>query len=299
MQTDKKPRVLVTGSDGQLGRMFRRISHQFPDMEYLWAGKLDFDITVKSREAAGLKKLEVDAVVNCAAYTNVEKAESEPEESMLVNATAAGFLADACHEAQCLLVHFSTDYVFDGKKTTPYTEKDLPRPLSVYGESKLLGEHLIDEKLRRHLILRTSWLYSEYGHNFFKTMMRLAREKGELHVVNDQVASPTYAGSLAGDVLAFLQRAIVRKEHVEYGLYHYSENGEASWWHFAKEIMKQNGMDVPVHAISTSSTQMKARRPAYSKLDNSKWIMSTGQESHSWQEGLTACLAEFSHTGNE
>lgn len=290
MNTTKIPKILVTGANGQLGRAFMNVREEFPGLELSFANKYDFDISVKSREASGLIKRNVDAVINCAAYTNVEKAESEPEEARLINATSVGYLAEACKEAGCLLVHYSTDYVFDGKKEAAYSELDQPNPLSVYGKTKWEGEQLLDEKHQRHFILRTSWLYSESGHNFFRTMIRLAKENGQLNVVTDQMSTPTYARSLARHTLMLMDKVLVKKEHVDYGLYHYSALGEASWWSFAEEIVNRCGLNVPVNKVTSEVYLTKAQRPAYSCLDSAKFVENTGIQMEAWQHGLDECI---------
>ncbi len=282
--------ILVTGSNGQLGNEFRVIAPLFPQFNFDFAGRVELDITLESRVKDYILKEKPDAVINCAAYTNVEKSEEDIEDAELGNILAPGFIAKACHEAESLMVHYSTDYVFDGQKKSPYSEEDQPAPLSQYGRTKLEGERLIDEIHKRAFIIRTSWVYSTYGHNFYKTMLRLARERGELKVVSDQFASPTYARNLAIDTLKLLDKSLVRQEHVDYGLYHYTQDGVASWADFAQEIMNQSKMDVPVYNVSTSEFPMKAIRPAYSKLDNSKFKKNTGITPLSWQEGLAECF---------
>ncbi|MBX7051226.1 MAG: dTDP-4-dehydrorhamnose reductase [Flavobacteriales bacterium] len=285
--------ILITGAGGQLGRELYRHAASFPDLSFVFADHKTLDTTVESWVHKMISELRPAAVVNCAAYTNVERAEDDPENAMLTNAAAAGFVADACHKNNALMVHISTDYVFDGKGHRPYTENDQVNPLSVYGESKLEGERLVDGRCERSIIIRTSWLYSATGHNFFRTMLRLAKERGELRVVSDQIASPTYAGDFAKDILAMLQKVIVRTEHIEYGTYHYTQLGEASWYDFAKEIILQSDMDVPVHAVKTGEFPTRAIRPAYSKLDCTKWLNVTGLPLNTWQTGLSACFEEY------
>lgn len=285
-------RILVTGAGGQLGCSLRDAAAHFPNLELHFFDKYDFDITVESRIHKLLEQYHPHAVVNAAAYTNVEKAELEPDEARLVNTTAVGFLAQACHAANALLVHFSTDYVFDGRSAKPYTETDEPRPLSVYGRTKWEGEKLLDSITKRHITIRTSWLYSAYGHNFFKTMLRLAKQENPLRVVSDQVASPTYAGHLALDVCGLLERVVVRTEHTPLGIYHYAHDGETSWHGFATGILKQAGIAKEVEAIKTGDFFARAERPAYSKLDNSKW-KELGLPVCTWQQSLADCLAHY------
>lgn len=291
--------ILITGAGGQLGRELQRHAAAFPDFNFVFADHKTLDTTVESWVHKMIDELKPSAVVHCAAYTNVERAEDDPENAMLTNAAAAGFVADACHKNGALMIHVSTDYVFDGKGTKPYTEQDQVNPLSVYGESKLEGERLVDGKCERSIIIRTSWLYSASGHNFFRTMLRLAKEKGELRVVSDQIASPTYAGDFAMDILKLLNKILIRTEHVEYGTYQYTQLGEASWFDFAQEIIRQAGMDVPVYPVKTGEFPTRAMRPAYSKMNCDKWIKNTNIPLKKWQDGLAACFDEYKALSTE
>lgn len=291
-----QPTILITGANGQLGKEFRRVADQHPHFQFLFAGKLDLDVTVETWVMKHILEHKPDVVINCAAYTNVECAEDEPEMAMLGNCAAPGFLADACHAAGSLLVHISTDYVFDGKKKTPYKESNPTKPLNIYGHSKWQGEKIVAEKIKRHFIIRTSWLYSASGHNFLKTMLRLGKELNELKVVDDQTASPTHAANLASDILILLNKVIVLQESIDFGIYHYSQKGEASWYDFAVEIMQQAKMNVPVIAVNSDSFPVKAIRPRYSKLDHSKWEKNTGIPPIHWKEGLTQCLLQLKET---
>lgn len=287
------PLVVVTGASGQLGRELQRKAVLLPEFEFLFADRHILDIRVHSHVREVITGARPLAVVNCAAYTRVDQAEDDPEEAMRVNGAGAGYVAEACHRVGALMVHVSTDYVFDGTARRPYTETDACAPLSVYGITKLEGERKIDEQTQRHFILRTSWLYSAFGHNFFRTMLRLAKESGSLRVVNDQVASPTYAGRLAEDIMALLRRALVDRRHLEYGTYHYTQSGEASWYDFACEIMRQADTGVPVTPVQTESFPTKARRPAYSKLDTTKFVANTGLPVVPWQQGVAECLSHY------
>jgi dTDP-4-dehydrorhamnose reductase len=286
----EKPLLLITGAGGQLGQEFRMLAASHTAFQFLFVTKQELDVTVESWVQKFVTDHKPAAIVNCAAYTNVERAENEPEMANAGNAIAASNLAVACHDNGAMLVHISTDYVFDGKKDAPYREEDEVNPLNVYGKSKLEGERLIDEKMDRYYILRTSWLYSTFGHNFYKTMLRLAQEKGALNVVSDQFASPTYAGALAKDILRLLEKTIIRQEHVDYGLYHYTQTGIASWYQFAQEIIHRHGLAVPVHPVNTGAFPTKAIRPAYSKLDTHKWEKNTGLPLKDWQTALGDCV---------
>jgi dTDP-4-dehydrorhamnose reductase len=287
------PLVVVTGASGQLGRELQRKAVLLPEFEFLFADRHVLDIRAHSQVLEVIAGARPVAVVNCAAYTRVDQAEDDPEEAMRVNGAGAGYVAEACHRAGALMVHVSTDYVFDGTARRPYTETDACAPLSVYGITKLEGERKIDEQTQRHFILRTSWLYSAFGHNFFRTMLRLAKETGSLRVVNDQVASPTYAGRLAEDIMALLRITLVDRRHLEYGTYHYTQSGEATWYDFAGEIMLQADTGVPVTPVPTESFPTKARRPAYSKLDTTKFVANTGLPVVPWQQGVAECLSHY------
>jgi dTDP-4-dehydrorhamnose reductase len=286
----ERPLVLVTGSAGQLGHAFRRCAENPDAVSWIFADRAALDVSLESRVHAFIREHTPDAVVNCAAYTNVERAESEEEQAYLVNSLAPKFLADACAENHALLVHFSTDYVFDGASDRPYSEKDTTNPLSAYGRTKLEGERLIDNSCDRYLVIRTSWLYGLHGHNFYRTMIRLAQERGELRVVNDQRASPTYAGKLAQDIAVWLNSILVDTAHTDYGVYHYSHGGEVSWWEFAREIVALHGPAVPVHPVRSDEFPTKAVRPAYSKLDASRFHAATGILPVHWRDALAACI---------
>lgn len=282
----KTIRVAVTGANGQLGQELRAMQHLHPSFEFHFFSKAEWDIAVESVNTVLMKGLKPDVVINAAAYTNVEKAEEDVENAMAANAFGPGFLAAACKEQGGLLIHISTDYVFDGKKKKPYTEEDDVHPLNQYGKSKLAGERAIDAKCHRYFILRTSWLYSSFGHNFYKTMLRLAREKGELSVVNDQYASPTYAAFLAADIAQLIHLRVIEQRNIPYGIYHYTQSGVASWYDFAREIMRVNNLDIPVAATDSQRFPTKAVRPEYSKLSTALWEKNTTIPVKTWQEGV-------------
>ncbi len=255
--------VLVTGANGQLGKSIHRIASNYPELKFIFTDVADLDITNSEAVDVFFQSNKMAYCINCAAYTNVDKAEEEVDKAFLINATAAKNLAESCRNSRTVFIHVSTDFVFDGTKESPYTEEDTPNPLSVYGKSKLKGEAYIQEIWDKHFIVRTSWLYSEYGNNFVKTMLRLAETRDEISVVNDQIGSPTYAGDLASFLLE-----IIDKSSKDYGLYHYSNEGSISWHDFAVEIFKQHKKAVRVVPILTGAYPTAAKRPAYSVLDN-------------------------------
>ena len=283
--------ILVVGAGGQLGHALRSVAGDFHEFQFTFWERYDLDITIESRVMEQIASLKPDIVINAGAYTNVERAEEDKVGADQGNSLAPGYLAKACKSIEALLIHISTDYVFDGTVKHPYSEEDLPHPLNHYGQSKLDGERAIDAVFDHYYILRTSWLYGNYGHNFYNTMLRLAKERGELNVVNDQFATPTWVGLLARDILRMLAKKYLDGVTIPCGLYHYTHDGTASWFDFAKEIMDVHGLKIPVNAVSSDAFPTKAMRPAYSKLDNTKWKKTTGLASCSWQDAVQQCYS--------
>lgn len=274
-------RVLVTGANGQLGKSIKRISPNFKELKFVFTDVDELDITNSKEVNTHFASNKIEYCINCAAYTAVDKAEEEFDKAFLINATAVKNLAEACQKTGVVLIHISTDFVFDGTKSTPYTEEDTPNPISVYGKSKLKGEEYIQETLDSYFIVRTSWLYSEYGNNFVKTMLRLAETRKQISVVNDQVGSPTYAGDLAEFILK-----IISSESTAYGLYHYSNLGQISWYDFAVEIFKQNNKTVRVVPIPTTAYPTAAKRPAFSVMDLSRVKTTFGSRITLWRQSV-------------
>lgn len=225
--------IAVTGASGQLGQALRYVAGKFPELQLHFATSSEADITDSQSIANFFDRINPDACINAAAYTAVDKAESEPEKAYAINVTGVANLANACKERNMLLVHISTDFVFDGTKNSPYTETDSTNPQSVYGKTKLQGEDEVRSLLDRHYIVRTSWVYSQFGNNFMKTMLRLAAERDAISVVNDQKGSPTNACDLAQALLTILQ-----SNTEKFGTYHYSNEGECTWYDFAKKSLK-------------------------------------------------------------
>lgn len=274
--------ILVTGANGQLGSELRNIGFSVLD-EVFFTDVAELDITNSQAIEHFIKENEIDTIINCAAYTAVDKAEDEPEIAEKVNTEAVANLAKAASKADCLLIHISTDYVFDGTGSTPYTEKDKPCPVSVYGRTKLAGEQAIMKSGCFYMIIRTAWLYSTVGNNFVKTILRLANERPELNIVADQVGTPTYAADLARAIVSIMKN----EERIEHeGIYHFSNEGVCSWFDFAKEIIRLSGKDCKVNPIDTEAYPTKAKRPAYSVLDKSKIKKIFGVEIPEWQEAL-------------
>lgn len=273
--------ILVTGGSGQLGQAILSISPQYEGLRFYFADSAEGDITDVVRLRALFSKVNPSYCINAAAYTAVDKAESEPEKAFGINVLGAKNIAQVCLENDCTLLHVSTDFVFDGKKTTPYTENDHTHPQGIYGQTKRDGELEISRILPAHFVIRTSWVYSEFGHNFMKTMLRLASEREELQVVDDQIGTPTYAVDLAH---ALVQIVLSRK--TQYGIYHYSNEGTASWYDFAREIFEVNKIDIRLVPIPSSSFPTPAARPKFSVLDKSKIKAVFGLQIRRWETAL-------------
>jgi dTDP-4-dehydrorhamnose reductase len=286
--TNKSIKILVTGANGQLGRCLQDVAVQYPGYDFHFKSSADLDITSNEDIERLFRKENYSYCINCAAYTNVDKAESDKENVFLVNAEAVKYLAEASKAIGTTLIHISTDFVFDGTKGAPYKEEDTPNPINVYGASKLKGENYIQEMLEKYFIMRTSWLYSEYGHNFVKTMLRLGAEREELSVVDDQVGSPTYAGDLAKIIME-----IISSEATNFGVYHYCSEGAISWFDFSKAIFKQNNIQIKVNPIHTNNYPTPARRPNYSVMNISKIKYFLQVEPPSWKQSLNSFLLKF------
>jgi len=259
--------ILVTGGNGQLGSEIKELSISCTNGSFFFTDVSDLDITNYTAVAAFIKTNSIDVIVNCAAYTAVDKAESEPELADAINHLAVKNLAIIARERGAKLIHISTDYVFDGTGHKPYVETDTPNPQSVYGQTKLDGELAMQAiNPANSIIIRTSWVYSNFGSNFVKTMLRLGKEHEKINVVSDQIGSPTYAGDLAKAILEILPQ--IKNEQV--AIYHYTNSGICSWSDFAKAIFQIKGVEVMVHPILTSQYPTLAKRPQYSVLENSK-----------------------------
>ena len=282
--------VLVTGANGQLGQSLQFIAKHYPELHFIFCSSSDLDITNLESCQAVFFKTKPNYCINAAAYTAVDKAESEPEKAHLINVIAAKNLAVVCKEFSSVLLHISTDFVFDGSKNIPYNETDIPNPTGVYGQTKLEGEKAIQAVFENYYIIRTSWVYSQFGNNFMKTMLRLASERDSISVVNDQIGTPTNAVDLA----ECLVKIICHTELVEvqqpttdnFGVYNFSNEGQCSWYDFAKEIFKINNIEIDLNPIPTSSFPTPAKRPKYSVLDKTKIKSTFGLEIKNWEESL-------------
>lgn len=285
--------VLVTGSSGQLGQSLQFIAPNYPQIDFVFCDSKTLDITNFENCETIFSKFKPDFCINAAAYTAVDKAESEPEKAFAINVTGAKNLAEVSKKFDTVLLHISTDFVFDGNKKTPYLEQDLPNPTGVYGQTKLDGEKAIQQVLEKHFIIRTSWVYSQFGNNFMKTMLRLASERDTISVVNDQIGSPTNAVDLA-EILVKIIFHTERSRSANnsqlatdnFGIYNFSNEGQCSWYDFAKKIFEINNITINLLPISTTSFPTPAKRPPYSALDKSKIKSIFGVEVIGWEESL-------------
>ena len=272
--------ILVTGANGQLGREMQRLGAVSPN-NYIFTDVAELDVTDAGAVLRAAEQTRAEAIVNCAAYTNVERAEEDEATADLLNRLAPANLAAAAAATGATLIHISTDYVFDGTTHLPYTEQSPTAPLGVYGRTKLAGEQAVEASGCSHLILRTAWLYSAFGNNFLKTMLRLTAERESLSVVFDQIGTPTYAGDLALAIFSVIEGGQLRSNE---GIYHFSDEGACSWYDFAVEIAAAVGHDkcriAPCH---TAEYPSKAPRPAYSVLDKSKFKTTFGIEIPHWR----------------
>jgi dTDP-4-dehydrorhamnose reductase len=282
--------ILVTGSNGQLGSELRDISPMYKDYQFLFTDVNELDITSPEAISRFFKGKKIDCVINCAGYTAVDQAESDATEANLLNGRAAGYLAEAASKAKALMIHISTDYVFDGKNHKPYTENDSSGPKTAYGKSKLNGEVEVIFNASRSVIIRTSWLYSSHGHNFVKTILSKAQENKSLRVVYDQIGTPTYAADLAKALLDIIPRLPSR---VRGEIYNYSNEGVCSWYDFALAIIEMQGINCAVTPVQSKEFKTAAARPHYSVLDKARFRNDFGLEVPHWRNGLMRCLEKM------
>ena len=274
--------VLVTGSNGQLASCIKDLEKQYKNLKLIYTDYQELDICDLNQLNTFFKSnSKIHYCINCAAYTAVDKAETDVDKAYEINAQGAKNLAIVCREFDVVLIHISTDFVFDGQKTAPYNEADIPNPISVYGASKLKGEVEIQKTVKEYFIIRTSWLYSEYGTNFMKTMLRLAETRDEINVVSDQIGTPTYGGDLAKVILT-----IINSKSTGFGLYHYSNEGVTSWYDFAKTIFEASNLKIKTNPIKSAAYPTPAKRPAYSVLDKTKIKNTLRTQAPFWSESL-------------
>jgi dTDP-4-dehydrorhamnose reductase len=287
-------KILVTGANGQLGNEIRRLCRNFPGLEFIFTDVDMLDITNPDAVSVFMEASKPAIVVNCAAYTNVDGAEVNVKNVRKINSLAPQVLAAACAMQDAFLVHISTDYVFDGEATEPYTENDETNPISVYGNSKLEGEEKIKTVFDNYLIIRTSWMYSEFGHNFVRSILALAKERDTLEIVNDQIGSPTYARDLANCIIDIIIKSILNPKAYLPGIYHYANQGVCSWYEFASEILNIAGIkSCKLIPVSTEQYPAVAKRPKYSVLDTSKVRESFGIGIPNWRDSLRECLSSI------
>jgi dTDP-4-dehydrorhamnose reductase len=284
-----KSKVLVTGSKGQLGSEIKKATENIDDIEFLFSDIEELDIRDPEALNNYLAINKPSYLINCAGYTSVDKAEAEPETAMTINATSVKNIAEALEGTDCRLMHISTDYVLGGFGHSPMDEDSIPHPVSVYSKSKYQGE-LNALGYPHSMIIRTSWLYSSYGKNFVKTILRLATERDELNVVNDQEGSPTYAGDLAEALLTIIGKVEEGSADFTPGIYHYSNEGSCSWYKFAKAIMKEKEIDIKINPVTTEEFHQQAYRPAYSVLRKEKIKNIYGVTIPKWKKSLKKCL---------
>lgn len=278
--------VLVTGGSGQLGQALQSIEKNYPEIDFHFFSSSQLDITNPEQCQTIFEKVKPDFCINAAAYTAVDKAETESDKARSINVTGCENLAKACKENNTILLHISTDFIFDGTATQPYSEESVPNPTGVYGQTKLDGEKAIQAILDHYFIVRTSWVYSEFGSNFMKTMLRLGSERDTLSVVNDQIGTPTNAVDLAKALISITHTYNLQPTTGNFGIYNFSNEGQCSWYDFAKKIFEINKIEIDLQPIPTSAYPTPAKRPSYSVLDKSKIKKVFGVEVKSWEESL-------------
>jgi len=281
-------KILIIGAGGQLGQCLKTVAERRSINEIVSPPEAEANILDQPGLNALLAKEKPAFVINCAAYTAVDKAEDEAEMAKAVNETGAANLASACAAHSATLIHISTDFVFEGNEVKLLIEDDVAKPINVYGQTKLDGETAVKNRLDAHFIIRTSWLYSEYANNFVKTMLKLGAERDELGIIADQVGTPTYAIDLANAIFD-----IIQSQSTAYGLYHYSNEGVTSWYDFAKAIFEISKTNVKANPIPGSAYPTKAKRPAFSVMDKSKIKQAFNIEIPYWRNSLEACISKI------
>lgn len=277
--------ILITGKNGQLGNEIQVLAKNYPDIQFIYTDVEELDITDETSVSSFFDKYQPMACINAAAYTAVDKAETDRDLSMKINATAVGYLAANCQKTGATFIHISTDYVFDGNAESPYHENHPVNPVNYYGLTKLRGEQEAIEKNPASIIIRTSWVYSFFGNNFVKTMLRLMKERDNLNVVGDQYGSPTYAADLAEVILQ-----IVTGENKTPGIFHYSNEGNISWFDFAVAIRDNAKLSCQVQSIDTAGYPTPAKRPHYSVMSKEKIVATFGIRLKPWRDSLEKCM---------
>lgn len=286
-------RILVTGKSGQLGQSIQKIAKQYPQFDFQFVGRDELDLSQPNQLKTQLNEWEFDVIINCAAYTAVDKAEAESEQADAINHRSVSKLAQIAKERNALLIHVSTDYVFNGRNFKPYVETDEVEPQNVYGDTKLKGEQAIRIINPKAVIVRTSWVYSEFGSNFVKTMLRLGREREQLNVIFDQVGTPTYATYLAQALLKMCDQVNTKSNFSGTQIYHFSNEGVCSWYDFAKTIFELSAIVCNVSPIQTKEYPTPAKRPHYSVLNKTKIKQDLDVAIPYWKDALINCLQEI------
>ena len=281
--------ILVTGSNGQLGSELQALAPAHDETcRFFFTDVAELDITDRQAVYSFIEQNRISVIVNCAAFTAVDKAESEPERCNLLNHIAPGYLAEAIASVGGTMIQISTDYVFDGTSCKPYKEEDITNPQTVYGRTKLAGEESVIRTCAGSMVIRTAWLYSTYGNNFVKTMLRLGKERDKLGVVADQIGTPTYARDLANAILTVIEKGI------KPGVYHFTNEGTCSWYDFTKAIHRMEGIeDCEVSPIHTEDYPVPAKRPHYSVLDKTKIKQTYELDIRWWEDALKDCLKKL------
>jgi dTDP-4-dehydrorhamnose reductase len=281
--------ILITGANGQLGNELRIVSKNYYGYDFIFTDIDTLNITNYEDTLEFIKKSRPDWIINCAAYNLVDKAESEPDQALLINGTAVKNITEIIRGTGCRFIHVSTDYVYDGKSNVPYNENIPPNPFTAYGRSKLAGEKyaLLHQG---SMIIRTAWLYSSFGNNFVKTILRNAAEKESLKVVFDQTGTPTYAADLAEAVMNIVSGVIRNQVAMNSGIYNYSNEGVCTWYDFASEIIKEAGLACKVYPVLSEEFKQAAKRPSYSVMDKSKIKENYGLSIPHWRTSLLKCM---------
>jgi len=282
-------RIAITGSNGQLGKSFQKIHSFFPEIEFLFLSKVQLDITDSMKVKEYFSNNKVDYIVNCAAYTKVDQAETEADLCNKVNIIGPRNLAKIANSMDATIIHISSDYVYDSTDLSKLTEESLTTPKSVYAQSKLDGENEVIENCERHFIIRTSWVYSEFENNFLKTMIKLSHQRDTLSIVNDQIGAPTYAVNLASMILKLIKEDIIQEKH-HFGIYNWAAEGEISWYEFANYIFERIGSLIKTNPIPSTGFPTPASRPAWSVMSMQKIKAVFGFAPTYWKEEVDECL---------
>jgi len=282
-----KPLIIITGKDGQLGFELMQLQQQFSsEFDFLFTNRNNLDFMNSLSIEAFIEKYQPKYFINCAAYTAVDKAETEKDIAFAINATAPAAIAKVCDKINCQLIHISTDYVFDGEKKTPYSPTDTINPLNVYGASKAAGERLVVENNNKAIVIRTSWVYSSHGKNFVKTMLKLMSDRDEISVVEDQIGCPTYAADLAAAIMQIVVNINNDKAFNHSNIYHYSNTGNVSWFQFAQAIQEISKLNCVVKPIASAFYPTPAKRSNYSVMDTSNIANDFGVAIKEWRNSL-------------